>query len=124
MLFNDEKQGDYLDDPRDSFENTNMIHRIIVWFRNDLRLHDNYLLRTALNTVERSNLKNKAGGANVITEVLPVFCFDPRFYDAMTPYGTKKCGFNRTRFMIESVDNLRKNLRAVGSDLIIGHEPV
>merc|ERR1719223_840152 len=101
-----------------------MIHRIIVWFRNDLRVHDNYILKTAMNTVERSNLKNKAGGAKVTTEVLPVFCFDPRFYDAMTPFGTKKCGFNRTRFILESVANLRKNLQAVGSDLIVSHEPV
>ena len=124
VLFNEEKQGDFAPDPRDIFENKEMIHRIIVWFRNDLRVHDNYILKTAMNTVERSNLKNKAGGAKVTTEILPVFCFDPRFYDAMTPFGTKKCGFNRTRFMLESVANLRKNLQAVGSDLIVSHEPV
>ena len=65
------------------------MHRIILWFRNDLRIHDNYILKTAYNTVRRAPEK---------TEIVPVFCFDPRFYDQKTKYGTKKCGFNRTRF--------------------------
>ena len=83
--FAEEKEGDFLADPREVLkdeQSDQMIHRIIVWFRNDLRVHDNYLLRAATNTVTRSNLKNKASeGNHVRTEVLPVFCFDPRFYD-------------------------------------------
>lgn len=102
-----------------------MIHRIIVWFRNDLRVHDNYLLRAASDTVLRSSLKNKGESERQVqTEVLPVFCFDPRFYNQVTPYNTRKCGFNRTRFMLESVANLRANLRKIGSDLLVAHGPV
>jgi len=66
------------------------MHRIILWFRNDLRVRDNYILRAAYNTVRRAPEK---------TEIVSVFCFDPRFFDDYkTNYGTKKCGFNRTRF--------------------------
>lgn len=66
------------------------MHRIILWFRNDLRVHDNYILRAAYNTVRRAPEK---------TEIVPVFCFDPRFFDDFkSTFGTKKCGFNRTRF--------------------------
>jgi deoxyribodipyrimidine photolyase len=41
--------------------------RIIVWLRNDLRLHDNY----ALDWAAKYQAKNK--------EVIPVYSFDPRF---------------------------------------------
>lgn len=42
--------------------------RLILWFRNDLRLHDNPVLNYAVN----AQAKQK--------EVVPVFCFDPRFF--------------------------------------------
>ncbi len=65
--------------------------RIIVWLRNDLRLHDNYAL-------------SKAASAKKNVQVLPVFCFDPRIYGRVeTPYGTRKTGLLRARFLIESV---------------------
>lgn len=43
--------------------------RIIVWLRNDLRVHDNYALNFAMNYMGKK-------------EVLVVYCFDPRYYDA------------------------------------------
>jgi len=45
--------------------------RIILWLRNDLRLHDNY----ALNWAIKFNKKNATE-----KQILPVFCFDPRIY--------------------------------------------
>lgn len=50
--------------------------------------------------------------------VLPVYIFDPR------DYGKSKSGFDKTgpyraSFLIESVSNLRKNLEARGSGLIV-----
>ncbi|XWS31737.1 hypothetical protein CRYUN_Cryun23aG0101400 [Craigia yunnanensis] len=75
----------------------------IVWFRNDLRVHDNECLNTANNDS---------------MSVLPVYCFDPR------DYGKSSSGFNkrgpyRATFLIESVSDLRKNLQARGSDLVV-----
>ncbi|MEQ9438000.1 MAG: DASH family cryptochrome [Cyclobacteriaceae bacterium] len=75
----------------------------IAWFRNDLRLSDNIVLTEALR---KSDI------------VYPVYCFDPRHFSD-TPLGMPKMGAFRAQFLIESVNNLRTNLRAVGSDLIV-----
>ena len=77
--------------------------RILIWYRNDLRLHDHQPLAAAL-----------ASGAIVI----PVYCFDPRQFE-QTSFGFPKTGAFRAEFLRESVANLRTNLRQRGSDLII-----
>lgn len=74
----------------------------IIWFRNDLRLHDNAPLLAAS--------KN--------TQLIPVYCFDPRHFEP-TSYGFPKTGPFRTTFLLESVAALRNQLRALGNDLII-----
>jgi deoxyribodipyrimidine photo-lyase len=77
--------------------------------RNDLRMHDNAVLHWAA----RQKVKK---------EVLPVYCFDPRFYeDKQTKYDIKKCGLIRTRFHMEACDSFRANLRKTGSDLFVQH---
>lgn len=87
------------------------MHRIILWLRNDLRLHDNPVLNWAA-TLPKLAYK----------EVLPVFCFDPRFYDRqMKTYQTKKCGIIRSRFNLESVNSLRSSLETIGSRLFVAH---
>ncbi|GAB4829908.1 1,3-beta-glucanosyltransferase [Ancistrocladus abbreviatus] len=75
----------------------------IVWFRNDLRVHDNECLNTANNES---------------MSVLPVYCFDPRDYGKSSS-GFDKTGPYRASFLIESVSDLRKNLQAKGSDLVV-----
>ncbi|CAH1417570.1 unnamed protein product [Lactuca virosa] len=50
--------------------------------------------------------------------VLPVYCFDPRDYGKSSS-GFDKTGPYRASFLIESVSNLRKNLQARGSELIV-----
>lgn len=75
----------------------------IVWFRNDLRVHDNESLNTANNES---------------VSVLPVYCFDPRDYGKSSS-GFDKTGPYRASFLIESVSDLRKNLQARGSDLVV-----
>ncbi|KAL2535284.1 Blue-light photoreceptor PHR2 [Forsythia ovata] len=75
----------------------------IVWFRNDLRVHDNECLTSAHNES---------------MSVLPVYCFDPRDYGKSSS-GFDKTGPYRATFLIESVSNLRKNLQARGSDLVV-----
>jgi len=74
----------------------------LVLFRNDLRIHDNEALLEA----------SKAD------RMIPVYVFDPRKFSA-TEYGFPRVGPHRIRFLMESVQNLRKNLRLRNSDLII-----
>ena len=76
---------------------------ILVWFRNDLRIHDNEILLEALRKADK---------------VLPVYCFDP-FYFKQNLSGNPKTGNIRARFLLESVANLRKNLCGIGGELII-----
>lgn len=80
-----------------------MSNRIIYWFRNDLRLHDNEGFLKATNAA---------------TEVIPVFIFDPRLFEA-GHLGFKKTGYYRAQFIREAVEDLRMSLRAAGGDLLI-----
>ena len=85
--------------------------RIIVWLRNDLRLHDNPVLDFAA----------KYGGKN--KEILPVYSFDPRFMNFKVPkYDTLKCGPVRARFLRESVISMREKLEGIGSQLLVTTE--
>ncbi len=76
---------------------------ILVWFRNDLRIHDNEILLEAVRKADK---------------VLPVYCFDP-YYFGKNHSGNSKTGNLRARFLLESVADLRKNLRNIGSELIV-----
>ncbi len=78
------------------------MQKTIYWFRNDLRLHDN-----------ESLLK-----ATQLGEVVSVYVFDERQF-AETSLGFKKTGALRTKFLIESVADLRESLRKLGSDLVV-----
>ncbi len=78
--------------------------RAIVWFRNDLRLHDNEALQDAIRNAD---------------EVIPVYIFDERVFRGKTSFGFPKTGKFRLKFILESVADLRKNLRERGSDLYI-----
>ncbi|MBC8110126.1 MAG: DASH family cryptochrome, partial [Verrucomicrobia bacterium] len=77
--------------------------KILVWFRNDLRLHDHEALAKAVAKAD---------------EVLPVFVFDPRHF-APTKLGFVKTGSSRTKFLLESVSDLRKSMQAIGGNLLI-----
>lgn len=76
---------------------------ILVWFRNDLRIHDNEILLEAIRRADK---------------VLPVYCFDP-FYFTKNASGNPKTGNIRARFLLESVADLRRNLRSLGSELVV-----
>ncbi|MBK9257755.1 MAG: DASH family cryptochrome [Saprospiraceae bacterium] len=78
--------------------------KIILWFRNDLRLHDNESLMDAI----------EAGA-----EILPVYVFDERVFKGTTSFGFEKTGVYRSKFLIESIQNLRSNLKGKGADLIV-----
>ena len=77
----------------------------ILWFRNDLRLHDNEALTDALKHAD---------------ELLPVYVFDPRVWSGHLPQtGLRKMGPHRAQFILESLIDLRENLRKRGSNLLL-----
>ncbi|NJC25922.1 DASH family cryptochrome [Neolewinella antarctica] len=77
----------------------------ILWFRNDLRLHDNEALTDALKHAD---------------ELLPVYIFDPRVWrDTLPLTGYRKMGAHRGQFILESLIDLKQNLRDRGSDLLV-----
>lgn len=76
----------------------------IVWFRQDLRLHDNEALHEALTHCE---------------SIIPVYVFDERVFSGKTKFGFAKTGAHRLQFILESVADLKKNLQSKGSDLVI-----
>ncbi len=75
----------------------------IVWFKTDLRLHDN---ETLVRAVEQSD------------EIIPVYCFDESHFKT-TEFGFKKTGNFRTQFLLESLNDLDTNLRKLGSGLVM-----
>ncbi len=77
--------------------------KVLIWFRNDLRLHDHEPLVEALKAQ---------------AQVLPVYCFDPRHFGT-TAFGFPKTGAFRAQFLRESVQALRTALQERGSDLVI-----
>lgn len=74
----------------------------IVWFRDDLRIHDHEPLFRA----------------SKFDCIIPLYCFDPRHFSS-TSFSLPKTGRHRARFLIESVRNLRENLQKLGADLIV-----
>jgi deoxyribodipyrimidine photo-lyase len=76
---------------------------ILVWFRKDLRIHDNEILAEAVRKGET---------------VVPVYCFDPRQFET-TSFQTLKTGIIRARFILESVTDLKRSLQKLGGDLIV-----
>lgn len=78
-------------------------NRILVWFRNDLRIRDNETLSRAIQSGN---------------QVIPVYCFDPRMY-ANTSLGFPKTGAIRAKFILESITDLRTSFQKIGGDIII-----
>ena len=80
-----------------------MAQRILIWYRNDLRIHDHEPLHDALDRR---------------AQVIPLYCFDPRQFGT-TSFGFPKTGAYRAQFLIESVADLRQSWRSRGSDLLV-----
>jgi len=78
--------------------------KAIVWFRQDLRIHDNVALSEAISHAD---------------SIIPVFVFDSRVFMGKTPNGFAKTEKYRAKFIIESVADLSKSLEKLGSRLII-----
>lgn len=81
-----------------------MNKKAILWFRQDLRLHDNEALYDAVQSTK---------------DILPIFVFDTRVFNGATSFGFPKISKFRAQFIIESVSNLRENLSKHGLPLLI-----
>ena len=75
----------------------------IVWFKTDLRLYDN---ETLIKAIAQSD------------QIIPVYCFDESHF-AETNFGFMKTGNFRAQFLLESLVDLDKNLRELGSGLLV-----
>lgn len=80
-----------------------MKKRILVWFKNDLRLLDNEVLFRAAERAE---------------EIVPFFCIDPTQFKQL-PNGLAKTGSFRAQFLLESIAQLKDQLQQRGGDLIV-----
>ncbi len=76
--------------------------RTLVWFRNDLRVHDNEALTSAFSD----------------GEVLPVYFFDERQFDE-TAFGFKKTGTFRAQFLRDSVRTLKETFLRLSGNLLV-----
>ncbi|XP_031374590.1 cryptochrome DASH, chloroplastic/mitochondrial isoform X2 [Punica granatum] len=79
---------------------------VVFWFRNDLRVIDNEALYEAWSSSEA---------------VLPVYCVDPRLFGTTHYFGFPKTGALRAQFLLECLDDLKKNLVKRGLNLLIKH---
>lgn len=77
--------------------------KILVWFRNDLRLHDNEML---VEAIAKSD------------SILPVYFFDPRYFEN-TRFETAKTGVLRSVFLLDSILSLRKAFQELGGDILL-----
>ena len=75
----------------------------LVWFRNDLRVDDHNGLKLALNNSSK---------------VVGFYCFNPKLFSE-NKLGFKKTDVFRTKFLIETVHNLKENLKKNNISLII-----
>jgi deoxyribodipyrimidine photo-lyase len=75
----------------------------LVWLRNDLRLNDNPVLKKAFDT--RNNISI-------------VYILDERNF-GKTTLDLPKTGVFRTNFLLESLQDLKKQLQSHGSDLFV-----
>ncbi|NET84588.1 MAG: DASH family cryptochrome [Moorea sp. SIO1F2] len=70
---------------------------ILIWYRNDLRIHDHEPFYQAV--------QEKA-------QIIPLYCFDERQFGT-TSFGFPKTGAFRAQFLLESVADLRNSLRSL-----------
>lgn len=85
----------------------------IVWFRNDLRVHDNTALHHAVDLIQQKKLD----------KIIPFYCFEKDLFEGVsrTAQLPRTCPL-KNNFIIESVLNLKENLvNNIGSNLHISY---
>lgn len=75
-----------------------LMKTIIVWYRNDLRIHDHPALAAACDDGQI---------------IIPVFILNKTILTG------KHAGSNRNRFLLECLQDLKKSLKKIGADLVV-----
>jgi len=75
----------------------------IIWFRNDLRIHDNEVLSKAI--------KNSKF-------IIPIICIDPSLFQENV-FGAKKIGKFRAKFLVDSIIDLRNSFHKKKGKLLV-----
>ena len=75
----------------------------LVWFRNDLRINDNLALNSALSAPGK---------------VIGFYCFNSSMFK-MTNLGFPKIDKFRAKFLLETIENLKEDLKKINITLII-----
>lgn len=74
----------------------------ILWFRNDLRVHDNLLLNYAIDLIDKKKLDL----------ILPIYCYDKdMFLGKSRQAKVPRCGPIRRNFIIECVECVKANMQ-------------
>lgn len=81
-----------------------MAKRGLVWFKNDLRLHDNEALFRAQEECD---------------DLIFCFCIEKKDFDKQE-IGFRRVDVNRFKFMQQAILDLRKRLESIGGHLIVG----
>lgn len=75
----------------------------LVWFGNDLRIQDNEVLSSAINENDRA---------------IGVYCINPALLKRSN-FGFRKLGKYRAKFLLESLQDLKENLRSENISLLV-----
>ena len=75
----------------------------LVWFGNDLRVHDNEVLSTAIKNHEK---------------VIGVYCIDPTLF-LKNEFGFNKMDVFRTKFLLETLEDLQQQLIQLNISLLV-----
>lgn len=74
----------------------------LIWFRNNLRVHDNLSLKKATENHSK---------------VIAVYFFDPKLFKT-DAFGFQKTAKFRAKFLLETITDLKKNLEALNITLL------
>ncbi len=75
----------------------------LVWFRNDLRIQDQSSLHMAIENGQK---------------VIALYCLDPRHFK-ISPFGFLKTNVFRSKFLLETLANLKENLNKLNISLLV-----
>jgi deoxyribodipyrimidine photo-lyase len=81
----------------------------LFWFRNDLRLHDQRALQQAIAHAQAHQ-----------QALLLVYVHEPA-QDEATPWGFRRMGKHRRRFVADTLQDLQTSLHALGQHLVLLH---
>lgn len=84
--------------------------RAIVWFRHDLRLHDNLAMHAAIRAVQAEAAAMGQGSDDAMA-ILPIYIIHRPV--------RKRCGAVRFQFLLECLQDLRESLTRARSQLLV-----